>query len=201
MESAVKLVHQLKTRCAPNLCFALDGSGSIGFDNFELQKEFVLLITAIVGAEQDSTFSATQYGGLNIPISTPDDAEDFIVKLEASQYQSVPLTFLNAGLLYCTTVLKRFQGAPAKLIVLGDGGATFGREFGFLSGRKIAENFRNRHPGNGVCAVTVGYEGKPQLFVDIAGGTENVVGVDGWPKILNALRSLVRAICDRPPEF
>lgn len=201
VKSAAALAARLAARCAPNLCFALDGSGSIGVENYELQKEFVLLVTAIVGAEEKSTFAATQYGGVNTPISTTDDAEDFIVKLLGSSFQAAPLTFLNAGLLFCTTQLRKFRPEPAKIIILGDGGANFGRERGFLSGRRIASNFLRRSPGNEICAVTVGYEGKPELFVDITGARDQVVGVDGWPKILNVLRSLVRSICDRPPEF
>lgn len=200
VESAAKLARELADRCAPNLCFALDGSGSIGTDNYELQKEFVLLVSAIVGAEANSTFAGTQYGGVNIPISSTAGPEDFIVRLIGSEFQSAPITFLNAGLLYCTSVLRKFRGAPAKVVIFGDGGATYGREFGPLSGRRIASKFR-RTKSNKICAVTVGFEGKPELFVDIAGAKDQVVEVDGWPKILNVLRTLVREICDRPPVF
>lgn len=200
-KSAAALAARLAARCAPNLCFALDGSGSIGVDNYELQKEFVLLVTAIVGADENSTFAATQYGGVNIPISRTEDAVDFIVNLQGSKFQAAPLTFLNAGLLFCTTVLRKFQPEPAKIIILGDGGANFGRERGFLSGRRIADKFRKRSSGNKICAVTVDYVGKPELFVDITGARDQVVGVDGWPKILNVMRTLVREICDRPPVF
>lgn len=201
VKSAAALARRLAARCAPNVCFALDGSGSMGVENYELQKEFVLLVAAIVGADDKSTFAATQYGGVNKPISRTTDAQNFIVNLQGSEYQAAPLTFLNAGLLFCTSTLAKFRGAPAKVIVFGDGGANFGREFGPLSGRRVASKFRNRSPANEICAVTVAYEGKPQLFVDIAGARDQVVGVDGWPKILNVLRSLVRSICDRPPVF
>lgn len=202
-ERAAGVARRLLDGCDPNICFALDGSGSIGFRDYENQKEFVLLLTAIIGANDKATFSAVQYGFVNEPISNIDgNAERFIDKLLGSTYQAAPETFVGAGLGFCISQLGRRRGEPAKIVIFGDGGATLGGLSGPLSPASLADFFRGRSPANRVCAVAVNFPSKPPLFVDIVGGERNLVtDVNGWPLILNQLRELIRTICERPPVF
>lgn len=204
-ERAAGVARRLLDGCDPNICFALDGSGSIGFENYEVQKEFVLLLTAIIGANDKATFAAVQYGFINEPISSVDgNAERFIQKLLTSEYQGASKTFVGAGLGYCISQLGRKRGEPAKIVLFGDGGASLGGLTGPLSPASLADFFRGRSPANRVCAVAVNYPHKPPLFVDIVGGEEHrnlVTDVEGWPLILNQLRDLIRTICERPPDF
>lgn len=204
-ERAAGVARRLLDGCDPNICFALDGSGSIGFRNYEIQKEFVLLIAAIVGANDKATFSAVQYGFVNEQISNVDgNAERFIQKLLVSEYQAATETFVGAGLGFCISQLGRKRGEPAKIVIFGDGGATLGGLTGPLSPASLADFFRRRSPANRVCAVAVNFPSKPPLFVDIVGGEANrslVTDVEGWPLILNQLRDLIRSICEETPEF
>lgn len=204
-EKAYGVARRLLDGCDPNICFALDGSGSIGEENYEIQRQFVLLLTAIIGANDRASFAAVQYGLVNEPISNLDrNAERFIVKLLKSEYQAAPTTFVGAGLGYCISQLLRRRGEPAKLVIFGDGGATLGAQTGPLSPKSLANFFRRRSPANRICAVAVNYPRKPRLFIDIVGGRKKknlVVDVNGWPTILNQLRELIRTICERPPLF
>lgn len=201
-DETVSLVRRFLDGCNPNICFALDGSASIGRDNYEVQKEIVLLIAAIIGANDEATFSAVQYGFVNSPICNVDgDAERFISKLKASEYQDASETFVGAGLAYCISQLATRTGEPAKILLFGDGGATLGRLTGPLSPTSLADSFRARSPDNRVCAVTVNFPTKPPLFVEIVGGEDNrnlVTDVEGWPPILNRLEDFIRNICEGP---
>lgn len=204
-ERAAGVARRLLDGCDPNICFALDGSGSIGTRNYQIQQEFVLLLAAIIGANDKATFSAVQYGFVNEPISNVDgNAERFIQKLLASEYQAATETFVGAGLAFCISQLGRKRGEPAKIVIFGDGGATLGGLTGPLSPARLADVFRSRSPANRICAVAVNFPTKPPLFVDIVGGPANrslVTDVNGWPLILNQLRDLIRTICERPPLF
>lgn len=204
-EQAFGIIRRLLDGCDPNVCFALDGSGSLGPDNYEIQRQFVLLLAAIIGANPRASFAAVQYGLVNVPISNLDrNAPRFIQKLLSSQYQGAPTTFVGAGLAACISQLLRRRGEPAKLVIFGDGGANIGAETGPLSPPSLADFFRRRSPANRICAVAVDFPRKPPLFVDIVGGRANrslVTDVEGWPLILNQLRDLIRTICERAPEF
>lgn len=204
-ERAAGVARRLLDGCDPNICFALDGSGSIGFKNYEDQREFVLLLAAIIGANDKATFSAVQYGFVNEPISNLDgNAERFIEKLLSSEYQAASRTFVGAGLGFCISQLGKRRGEPAKIVLFGDGGATLGGLTGPLSPASLADFFRGRSPANRICAVAVNFPTKPPLFIDVVGGEKNrnlVTDVEGWPLILNQLRDLIRTICERPPEF
>lgn len=202
-ERAAGVARRLLDGCDPNICFALDGSGSIGLEHYEFQKQFVLLLAAIIGANDDATFSAVQYGFVNERISNLDgNAERFIDKLLASEYQAAPESFVGAGIGFCIRQLGRRRGEPAKIVLFGDGGASLGGLTGPLSPASLADFFRRRSPANRVCAVVVNYPSKPPLFVDIVGGERNLVtDVTGWQLILNQLSDLVRTICERAPEF
>lgn len=203
---AVRFARPLLDRCFYHFCFALDGSDSIGSRNYEIQKEFVLLIAAIIGAKDRIALSAVQYGSVNVPISNLDgSAESFIGKLRNSKYQNASETVIAFGLGYCISQLGRAKAIPSKLVIFGDSGATLGAGPGQITPVLLSDFFLRRSPTyRKICAVTVNFQTKPPLFVDVVGGEKNrnlVIDVESWPLILNQLKDVIRAICARPLDF
>lgn len=187
--------------CDPNVCFAIDGSASLGRDDFELQKQFVAIIAAIVGAEEGAQFAAVQYGLSNKKIrNLRGNPDNFLLLLERAKWARARRTFIGAGLAYCVSQLGRRRGEPSKIVVLGDGRSTYGDLGGLLSPGAIADGFRARSPANRICTVAVGFS-DTSLFEEIADDSSLVLEVGDWPRVLNILRELVRDICYRPPDF
>lgn len=189
--------------CNLNVCFALDGSNSVGRRNYELQKQFVLLIAAIIGADEDSAFAAVQYGVPMERISAIErDASRFLERVRLSNFRNSNRVLLAGGLSFCTTIFRTRTDEVNKIVVLGDGQSKFGGRGGPLGPVGVAKTFRDLSPGNSVCAVAVGFEEKPQLFLDVVGNNPRlVIRADGWPTVLNKARTLVRQICERASDF
>lgn len=189
------------TSCDPNVCFAIDGSASLGEEDFNLQKDFVAIIAAIVGAEPGAQFAAVQYGLVNKPIrNLRFNPDNFLLLLEAAEFARARRTFIGAGLAYCVSQLGRRRGEPSKIVVLGDGRSTYGSLTGALSPTAIADRWRARSPANRVCTVAVGFA-DTSLFEQIADNPGLVLEVTDWMRVLNILRELIRDICARPPIF
>lgn len=187
--------------CDPNVCFAIDGSASMGKKDFELQKQFVAIIAAIVGAEDGAQFAAVQYGLSNKKIrNLRGNADNFLLLLERAKFAKARRTFIGAGLAYCVSQLGRRRGEPSKIVILGDGRSSYGDVDGLLGPGAIADAFRGRSPANRVCTVAVGFS-DTSLFEEIADDEDSVLEVGDWPRVLNILRELVRDICYRPPDF
>lgn len=174
----------------------------MGPANFAVQKQFALLITALVGAHTNASFSAVQYGTVNIPISKVDsNVRRFIDRLELAQYADARRTFVAAGLGYCITQLGRKRGEANKIVLFGDGSSSLGDEEGVLGTAGLAKYWRNMGKGNTLCTVRVGGK-KDGLFRNVVGGDRRLIlEVEDWAKVINVLRTVLREVCDVAPEF
>lgn len=174
-----------KGSCNPNLCFALDGSASISSDDYRAQKEFVQLVAAIIGTDEDAEFAAVQYGFKNRKISRlTNDVNDFLLKLDGSAHARAPLTRIGRGIRFCRKRLSRRIGDANKIIVLGDGRSRHVRLGKFKKTRGIE-----------ICAVGVGFQNTDMLTA-IAGGNPNrVFAIDEYFELIDVVESIVRDVC------
>eukprot|EP00171_Calliarthron_tuberculosum_P002174 IDg2174t1 len=62
--------------CNANVCFAIDGSGSITREEFENQKNFVLDVVSVIAVDAAAEVAAAQYASAVSPITplTPNTA-------------------------------------------------------------------------------------------------------------------------------
>ena len=196
------VVEKLKQRvrdngCKPRICFALDGSGSIFPSEWREQKEFVLLVAAIIGVDPDARFAAVQYGLSLKKISLlTRKIDEFLLDVDAAKQAKAPRTFIAAGLGFCISQFTSGRGQPSKIVLLGDGRSNFGG-----NPVPIARNWRNRYPGYRICAVEVGFFPKKRALRKITGSKKLVLQVDDWFKVVDILRDLVEEICELPPDF
>ena len=73
--------------CNANICFAIDGSGSMSDEEFTNQKNFVLDVASIIGVDEVAEFAAVQYSTATSRITplTVDNAEFIEKVLHAKQ--------------------------------------------------------------------------------------------------------------------
>lgn len=182
-------------RCAPNVCFAIDGSRSIGKKNFDLQLKLVRVISAIIGIKGGALFSGVQYGLANKPISVkPVKAAAFLRNIKRTKWQKASRTFIGGGVAWCVQGLQRSRKSN-KLVLLGEGRNTFGILGGLLGPAAIAKDFRSRSRKNGVFAVVVGGRNR-KVFTDIVGGDRSLVlKVTNARSAVAGLLPLVKFLC------
>jgi len=177
--------------CNPNLCFALDGSGSISEADFTSQKDFVQLVAAIVGVDTDAAFAAVQYGLRNIGISSlTNDVDQFLLDVDASELEGAPRTFVAAGLGFCINELRPRTEDANKIVLLGDGRSNFGG-----NPVPIAKTFREPTGDGAICAVAVGFTDLSVLN-GITGSSTRVLNIDGYFELLDILDQVVTEICE-----
>ncbi len=181
-----------KEGCNANVCFAIDGSGSISAGEFKRSKEFVLDAVAAISVNNfGATYSAVQYGIVPYPIiRSTTDSFDFATAVEATQKIRRQRTNVGSGIIYCSGELGRNPNMPLKIVVIGDGRNNFG-------GNPVrrADNFRNKYPNNSaVCAVGIAFADKSKL-IDLAGGSDKVFDLDGYEELAGILNKLVLQVC------
>lgn len=178
--------------CEVNLCFAIDTSGSVNSTNFEVQKDFIVDITATIGVDSRSKFAAGQYGARTRLISLlTDDLVAFNQAVEKAEFQNDPATSVGSGIVFCDRILRREVGDTNKIVILGDGRNNLGGD-----PVRRANVFRERARGE-VCAVGVGFsrDQDEQTLIDIANGEERVFQVDDYIELTFIVEDLVRDIC------
>lgn len=135
--------------CDINLCFAIDGSGSVTPAQFQKQKDFVDLIINILTTDEPGNFCAVQYGTSLRSISPLTRRKNrFVRKLDRSR-QVGGLSNIAGALGYTGFQLRPRKEDANKLIVLGDGFNSIGFE-----PRKVARQVLEE--GISICAVAVG---------------------------------------------
>lgn len=175
--------------CNANICFAIDGSGSISSEAFQNEKNFVLDVASVVGVDEPVELAAVQFSTANTPISplTPDTSE-FILSVESAA-QLKGASFVTAGISYCFSQLWRRQGEANKIVVLGDGRSNIGS-----SAVRRADLFRQ--VGGEVSVVAAGFSNDQELL-GIAGGQEDhVFRVSSFLDVLT-LKSFVEALVEQ----
>jgi len=176
--------------CNPNVCFALDGSGSISNLDYRHQQDFVQLVAAIVAEDTTSAFAAVQYGLRNIAISQlTSDANQFLLDVDRSVRAGARRTFVAAGLGFCVDQLSTRSEDANKIVVLGDGRSNFGGNPG-----PISAAFRGPPTNGSICAVGIGFIDTSSLLV-IAGSPTRVLNVNSFVELLTILDAVVNEIC------
>ena len=177
--------------CNPNVCFALDGSGSVSEGEFEAQRDFVTLVAAIVGADTDAAFAAVQYGLRNIAISSlTNDVDSFLLDVDASELARADRSFIAAGLGFCINELRPRPEDANKIVLIGDGESNFGG-----NPIPIARRFRQPRGNGAICAVGIGFRNL-RVLRRITGSRSRVLDIDEFFELLDILDQVVFEICD-----
>ena len=187
-----KLQEKIKAqgRCNPNVCFALDGSGSISEDEYRTQKEFVQLISAVIGVDEDSAFAGVQYGLRAIGISRlTNDVDAFLLRVEGSVHKRARRTFISSGLAFCIQELRRRAEDANKIVLLGDGRSTFGG-----NPVPIAKKFLPPAGNGSIAAIGVKFADTSRLEA-ITGDPDKVLAIDEYFELLDLIEDLVADIC------
>lgn len=191
------LRKQVKEKgCGVNVCFAIDGSGSVGQSGFDQEKQFLLDMAAILvfpdeeNELQETELAACQYGKSNKPITKlTTSRDDFNVKVDAAKYLNAGATQLRGGILYCFNQLRKRKGEANKLVLLGDGMANLGG-----NPFPIASRFR-RTTGQ-ICAIAIRYADISQLLRIVGGDPAKVLEVDDFFELNDIIDELVEQVCD-----
>lgn len=139
--------------CGLNVCFAVDGSGSIGADLFQTEKDFVGNLSTLLGLNSATQLAGTVYGVANENISLlTGNIEVFLEQVAAAAFPNAPATFLGAGLFFCVNELssQTVQQDINKIVLIGDGASDVSIPF------TPFENWRDGSPNNSACAVAAG---------------------------------------------
>lgn len=152
--------------CNANICFAIDGSGSISLKEFRNEVNFVLDTVSVL-VDNAIEFAATQYATSNYEIFplTVDD-ESFILAINNTQHVG-GFSFVAGGVNYCFSQLWRRRGEANHIVLLGDGRSNIGAS---AIGR--ADLFRK--VGGSLSVVGAGFEDN-EVLLKIAGGNEDLV--------------------------
>lgn len=180
-----------KGGCKANVCFAIDGSESVGKDNFDREVQFVFDFASLVNVDEKLTgLAATQFGTSNSAI-TPliFSSAELNIALEKAVYLNAPRTQIRGGLIYCFGQLRREAGDANKIVLLSDGQANLGG-----NPVPIADRFR-REVGE-ICAVGVGYQDIGSLLDIVGGSSAKVLTVDDFFQLSDILDDLVVQVCD-----
>lgn len=175
--------------CNVNVCFAIDGSGSVGQRGFNAEKQFVFDIVSIIGVDEPAGLAATQFGAANSAISSLTfNSADFNKRVNAARFLNAGFTQIRGGLLYCFNELRRQTKDANKIVLLTDGRANLGGD-----PVPIADLFR-RTTGD-ICAVGVAYKNEKQLLDIVGGRARNVLTVDNFFELADILEELVGEVC------
>lgn len=123
----LKKIEKIRSRvkrkgCNVDLCFALDGSKAVSSKDYNLQKEFVQLVSFIASAAGEAEYSAVQYGLIARPISVlTGDTKSFLDSIGKSKQDKSPKTLVGVGLGFCLrSVRQGSKKSASKIVVLGD---------------------------------------------------------------------------------
>lgn len=177
--------------CNANVCFAIDGSGSISSTEFTNQKNFVLDLVSVVAVDNAAEVAACQYATAVSPISplTVDTAKFNLAVNRATQLGGQ--SFVVGGINYCFSQLWRRRGEANKIVYMGDARSNIGSD-----AVDRADLFRMI--GGSVAAVGAGFTDDSELL-RIAGGNSSLVyEADSFLDVLTLqgfIESLVSQIC------
>lgn len=175
--------------CNVNVCFAIDGSGSISKKEFDEEISFVLDTLAVIGADRLAGLAATQIGAVSSPISSLTfDVAAFKNALLETRFLGAESSNIRDALSFCVTELLEDTSGPKKIVVLTDGRANVGGD-----PAQVANSFRAA--GGEVCAVGVGLRDEPSLLKLVGGRSERVLAIDDFFNLLSTLEDFIKQIC------
>ena len=165
LDVIVKLQKEIWDRgsCKVNLCYALDGSGSITLNEYGIQKDLIKLVSVIAALDVSANYSAVQYGLRNIGISPfGNDISKFLSDVDASISARAPRTFIAAGIASCARFLSGKGDGANAVVVLGDGRSNFATD-GLMDVVDQATDVE-------LFAVGIGFPRNQRILSQITGG-------------------------------
>lgn len=184
-----KLARNTKKCAAANVCFAIDGSGSVNGEQFKLATRFVQDVVNTLSDMTDTEYAANQFAATATIISGLTTNRDRFVQLMESASRKGGATSVGAGIVSCDFTLARRRGEPNKLVVITDGRNTFGGD-----PVRRANNFKRRDSNGRVCSVVVG--NSPNLSVLQQISDAPVITVDDYISLALKIIDLVDQICE-----
>lgn len=166
--------------CNVNICFAIDGSGSIGVSEFAGQKDLILDVAAVLSSVDDVKFRfvAVQYNfGLSPISSLTADVQSFQSAVYSEPFDGGVTSFIASGLAYCEAELMKRPEEVGVIVLLSD--FRDNSPEGNLVSR--ASNFRQFFDSRGrLYTVEVGFSdsSKSQSVARAGGGNAYKVGVE-----------------------
>jgi len=195
----ILIAQQLRQRivdqggCNLNVYFALHGSANTSNVDFDMQKEFVQLIAAIVGVDTNAAYGALQYGRVSsngFPLT--NDLDKFLLDVESLRLRPLPFrvrTFISIGLGFSIQMLRGNPEDTNKIVLFVDGRANFGG-----NPVPVARAFRPPRGTGAIFAVGVSFP-DPALLKRITGSQSRVFAIDDFFELLDILDQLVTDIC------
>ncbi len=177
-------------KCKANMCFAIDGSGSINGTEFKKQINFVLDLVSLFSVDDGAAVAACQYASTVTPIQqlTTDIGKfnSAVGTVDQMGGKSYSIGAIN----YCITQLLPRVGEANTIVILGDARSNVNP----LPLRRL-DLFRR--VGGSVYAVGAGVKDDAALL-RIAGGnkdlvfeTSNILDPIGLNKIIEKLASQI----------
>ncbi len=185
-----------ESKCTANICFAIDGSGSINATEFKNATVFTQAVTNTLAFFPETEYGAVQFGFSSYLISFLSKASPFNLAMQrVKQIEPALRTFtsVGAGIVTCDTLLSTRPGEPNKMVVMTDGRNNFGGD-----PVKNADIFRARGPNNRVSTIGIGRQtaqGQATLAA-IAGSTGTVLTVEDYVELFNVVNDLICDVCE-----
>lgn len=174
--------------CNANVCFALDGSGSIPSNAFKMQKDFVIDVASVLQFNDAVEVAAVQYASSVTTINN-------LSLLSSSFFDSVnDVTQLGggssiaSGINACSAELLKRKGEALKIVLLGDGRSNMGDA-------AIAAANLFRQNGGDVCTVAAGFANDAELLKIAGGDSDKVFTLNDFFEVIDVIEAQVRSIC------
>lgn len=173
--------------CDTNLCFVLQGGDAVTDQDYLDQQNFVDIVIAIIATDDPANLGAVQYNNRFTPISNlTGNVNNYLERLYSS-YRRPGGTNIQAGIRYCARVLRPQKGDANKIVLLGNGFATIGRNH-----IRAARRFFDER--GTVCAVAVGQTNMRQLAA-LTQSRDRIVNIDGYFELAEIIVDVVRDVC------
>lgn len=174
--------------CDINLCFALDGSGSITSAEYLAQKRFVDFIVAITLTPEPGNYAGVQYHTHVTPISFLTKNRPAFLSAVKSSQRNGGGTNMAGGLGFCIFQLLPRPEDANKVIILGDGFDNTG-----FNPEDVVSDFLEI--GGQISAVAVGDSDLAQLEA-ITGSPNRVFPIGGFFDLGELILALVENVCN-----
>lgn len=177
----------LDNGCDTNLCFALQGGTGISDEEFLEQQNFVDLVIQIVTTDAPANYAAVQYASRPYPISELDSRRNRFLRLLHNTSRASGGTHIASSIRWCGKQMRPREGDLNKMVLLGNGFATVGRDQVQAAKRFLLE-------GGHVCAITVGPSDEDALN-EITQTRTRILEIDQWFELSEIIVDLVRQVC------
>lgn len=198
LDRALTLQEQIASRgCATDVCFALDGSASVGQIEFERAKEFAQVIAVIASTDPRARHGAVQFGLTNVAVANlTSNTTKFVSDVAASLFANAPRTFTGAGVLGCGRIVRDVapasivvRGSFAAIIIISDGGSNFG-----ANPARVVNEFFVERPNAAVLAIGIGNADRG-LLENIAPNGNRFVDLARPSLLPEATKATINFIC------